>query len=303
MMRGARCRSRPRPALRRLGAVLLCILCAGCSTGGTTAIATEGGQVSDGRVSDGRVSDGLATSPPPATDDWIKVSDSIRIDRARGAVRFDATAVIAEGFLEQYVCIAGTRDHESLFAFAGKASEIHAAMLLVGLEPGSPGRWRQLPAEEGSFKLELTPPRGDALIVSAILPSGAEHPLQWFVRASPVAPASAATEPPSRFVFAGSHFGRSARTQREFYAADASGSLVGLVTFGDETIAAVEVIPDQVEASPAVWEVFVGRMPPPGTTVTIDIRRGDSRTAQKPTERSSLPPDRDQSVARPDAPR
>ena len=140
MMRGARCRSRPRPALRPLGAVLLCILCAGCSTGGTTAIATEGGQVSDGRVSDGRVSDGrvsdgrvsdgLATSPPPATDVWMKVSDSIRIDRARGAVRFDATAVIAEGFLEQYVCIAGTRDHESLFAFAGKASEIHAAMLL-----------------------------------------------------------------------------------------------------------------------------------------------------------------------------
>ncbi|MFO0006975.1 MAG: hypothetical protein ACK559_38255, partial [bacterium] len=44
MMRGTRCRSRPRLVLRRLGAVLLCILCAGCSTGGTTAIATEGGQ-------------------------------------------------------------------------------------------------------------------------------------------------------------------------------------------------------------------------------------------------------------------
>jgi hypothetical protein len=73
------------------------------------------------------------------------------------------------------------------------------------------------------------------------------------------------------------------KAQREYYAADASGSLIGLVTFGDETIGAVAVIPDQVEVSPAMWEVFVGRMPAPGTAVTIEVRRGVSETKQKKT--------------------
>ena len=223
-----------------------------------------------------------------ANDGWTKVSDAVRVDRARGAVRFDATAVIAEGFLEQYVCTVGTREHESLFAFAGKASEIHAAMLLAGIEPGSPGHWRQVPAEVGAAseddaRLELVAPRGDEVLITVILPSGAEQPLPWFVRASPVAPGAGTSEPPSRFVFAGSRFVRSVKAQREYYAADASGSLIGLVTFGDETIGAVAVIPDQVEVSPAMWEVFVGRMPAPGTAVTIEVRRGVSETRQKKT--------------------
>ncbi len=227
-----------------------------------------------------------AATPPKA--EWTKVSEAVRVDRARGAVRFDATAVIAEGFLEQYVCTVGTREHESLFAFAGKASEIHAAMLLAGIEPGSPGHWRQIPAEAGSDAsgepgLEFVSPRGDAVVVTVLLPSGIAQPLPWFVRASPIAPAARTSGPPSRFVFAGSRFVRSAKAQREYYAADASGSLIGLVTFGDETVAAVEVIPDQVEVSPAVWEVFVGRMPSPGTAVVIEIRRDVSETGQKQT--------------------
>ena len=90
--------------------------------------------------------------------------------------------------------------------------------------------------------------------------------------------------PPSRFVFAGSRFRTDQRTGVERYIADGSGSIVGLVTFGDETISAVDVIPDQVEVSPAVWEVFVGRMPPPGTEVTIVLARERAADIPKSTE-------------------
>ncbi|MEY5033303.1 MAG: hypothetical protein RL354_2334 [Planctomycetota bacterium] len=215
---------------------------------------------------------------------WSAVSTRVRIDRARQAVAFDATAVISEGFLEQYVCTVGTREHESLFAFEGKSSEIHAALLLAGFQPGTPGRWREVPDANGAVTLERVPPAGDEISAQVRLPSGEAHPLDWFVRASPVAPHAADAAPPSRLVFGGSRFITSRKTQQEFYAADASGSLIGLVTFGDETIGAVEVIPDQVEASPAVWEVFVERMPPPGTKVTIVLAPGRAARVPKSSE-------------------
>lgn len=279
-------------------AVLACIVCVGCSTNATPTSPTPISPPSSSESLARRSAAEISTSAPPAAATpadagWTKVSDAVRVDRARGAVRFDATAVIAEGFLEQFVCTVGTREHESLFAFAGKASEIHAAMLLAGIEPGSPGHWRQIPTEtgaesDGDARLELVPPHGDEVAITVILPSGVERPLPWFVRASPIAPASRTSEPPSRFVFAGSRFVRSVRAQREYYAADESGSLIGLVTFGDETIGAVAVIPDQVEVSPAVWEVFVGRMPTPGTAVTVEIRRGNSETYEKQTKRRAI---------------
>ncbi|MFZ9881974.1 MAG: hypothetical protein ACO3QC_11290 [Phycisphaerales bacterium] len=44
------------------------------------------------------------------------------------------------------------------------------------------------------------------------------------------------------------------------------------MTFGDETIAAVDVVPDQASAAEPVWEVWTERMPKPGTVVTVTLR-------------------------------
>jgi hypothetical protein len=46
------------------------------------------------------------------------------------------------------------------------------------------------------------------------------------------------------------------------------------VTFGDETIAPREVIPDQAEVESPMWEVWTERMPPLGTRVTVVVRPG-----------------------------
>jgi hypothetical protein len=43
------------------------------------------------------------------------------------------------------------------------------------------------------------------------------------------------------------------------------------VTFGDETVGATEVLPDQASAASPIWEVFTERMPEPGTKVTIRL--------------------------------
>jgi hypothetical protein len=231
------------------------------------------------------------TSVPPVTkapaSPWVTLSPLIQVDRAAQAVEFRAVSVIEAGFLEEYVCTVGTREHESLFAFDGKASEIHAAMLLAGFTPGSPGHWREVDSGDGRWSLELVPPTGDRVAIAIRMPDGGEHPLEWFVQRAPLEETGnrasekprearvSRTEdgPPSEFTFAGSEFRKSRRQGVEFYAADASGSLIGLVTFGDETIAPIEVIPDQASAAEPVWEVRGDRMPPPGTVVTICLRR------------------------------
>jgi hypothetical protein len=208
-----------------------------------------------------------------AASGWSTVSPSIRVNAAERAIEFDAVSVIKTGFLEEYVCTVGTREHESLFAFDGKASEIHAALLLAGLVPGAPGRWRQVGHSDGSFAVEAVPPQGEAVRVSIVLPDGSERAPESFVRLAPVGAAGGADrKPPDAFVVAGSRFVTSRKTGVERYAADASGSLVGLVTFGDETIAPVNVVPDQASVSEPVWEAATERMPEPGTRVKIRIR-------------------------------
>lgn len=245
---------------------------------------------------------------PAAPIEWLQFTPQIRIDRARGVIVCDIVSVLDVGFLEQYVCAVGTREHESLFVFEGKASELHAAMLLAGWTPGKPGSWREVPPQpvDAAEKARPTeepqrllsdptaqnqrfvavPPSGESLKITVELPDGSTHPLTYFVRASPIGSstsgetdgsAASAPMPPSRFVFAGSRFRTDQRTGVERYIADGSGSIVGLVTFGDETIAAVDVIPDQVSAAEPVWEVFTERMPKPGTRWTLRIERAQPR--------------------------
>lgn len=217
-------------------------------------------------------------TPPPSA--WTDVSPKIRINRVDCAVEFEAVSVITTGFLESYVCTVGTREHESLFAFDGKASEIHAAMLLAGFVPGAPGRWREVAAAGGSvaaaggsFSVESVAPSGNAVRVTIRLPDGHEFPIDHFARIAPIDATTAANPAPARFVFGGSRFQTDRKSGRERYLADGSGSLIGLVTFGDETIGAAEVIPDQAGVATPTWEVFSERMPTPGTRVTIMVNR------------------------------
>jgi hypothetical protein len=58
----------------------------------------------------------------------------------------------------------------------------------------------------------------------------------------------------------------------EHYVADRTGSIVGIVTFGDETIAFDEVLSDQAEVDAPQWQARTERMPAPGTRVELVIR-------------------------------
>ncbi|MBU3683271.1 MAG: hypothetical protein FGM39_04540 [Phycisphaerales bacterium] len=69
----------------------------------------------------------------------------------------------------------------------------------------------------------------------------------------------------------------------EHYGADRTGSIVGIVTFGDEAIACDEVISDQSEVDAPQWQARTERMPEPGTRVKLVIRVvGDAPAAAAP---------------------
>jgi len=187
----------------------------------------------------------------------------IAVDRVAGSVRVPGVVALREGWLEQAVCREGTRDHESLVTVSMPPSSIHAALLLAGFQPGRPGHWRV--RDDGS--LELVAPTGEAVLIEVEWSDATgcvqRVPLADWIRAD-------ASAVPLSFVFAGSVTrDRGAMP----YAADRSGSVIGLVTFGDEPLANVTVMPDRADVAEPSLRAWTERMPTVGTAVTVVMRR------------------------------
>jgi hypothetical protein len=199
----------------------------------------------------------IAEAAPP-----LLLPGGIEVDRAAGEVRIPAQVALDAGWLEQAVCRAGTREHESVLVVDLSPRLLHAALLLLGLEAGAPGTWRQ----EGSPpRVVRVPPRGDRLELFVRRSPGSEdEPLTAWIRGTdPAAPL-----PAHPWIFAGSI------VEQDSYAAEFTGSVVGLVTFGDETIAFEEVFADQDAVEETPFLVREAVVPPPGTPVILVVRPG-----------------------------
>ena len=196
------------------------------------------------------------------------------IDRAAREVVVDAEVACNRGWLEQAVCRAGTREHESLLVIDVPPSRVHAGLLLIGLQPGTPGTWK--PGPDGTTVVR-TPPEGEA--IEAWVESGGKRtPLSAWI----TDPVRGRAFPEHPWVFAGSR--TRARPSEKGggtqYVAEATGSVVGIVTFGDEVVAFREVISDRVDTDAPEWQAATERMPEPGTPVKLVLRpAGHARAA------------------------
>ena len=212
---------------------------------------------------------GLAASrhAEPPKSEVIRFARGLEVDRTQREVRIAAQAALDEGWLEQAVCLAGTREHESLLAIEVVPRLVHAALLLVGLEPGRPGSW--MLAEDG-VTVRREPPAGDAVELLARFET-ADGSLQTVPLSTWVETSRGGSIPEHPWRFGGSRL-EPAKDGSEIYAADFGGSVVGLVTFGDEVVAFEEVRSDRVEVEEAGFLVRRGAPPPPGTPVTLIVR-------------------------------
>jgi len=182
----------------------------------------------------------------------------------RGSVPIDARDPEHVVFLELIACTPDTKEHEVLVVTPARPSHVHAALLLLGLEPGEPGSF----SWDGET-LVAHDPEGPSVRVDLayIDEDGNEvvEPAWSWVRNEE----TGETLPERNWIFAGSRF--IDRGYGERYDADGTGTLIGLTTFGSETIAWPQTIsPDSGVAEP-VWIADPQRTPPYATPVTIRL--------------------------------
>lgn len=226
---------------------------------------------------------GCAT--PMAARSDVQLAPGISFNSDKHEVTIAAQVAARQGWLEQIVCKAGTREHESLLASQVPPRLIHAAMLAAGFVPGAPGSWQEVPDAKGNLSLVLVPPTGERVeLLVRYRDTQGVHELQLVEWVHGIAQSAESPQnpvfPSDRFVFAGSSVRPNPPSlgPGEHYVADYTGSIVGLVTFGDEVIAFSEVIPDRVDVVPPVWEAWTSRMPPEGTAVELIVRRQSRAT-------------------------
>lgn len=215
-----------------------------------------------------------ASTPQQQAPAWREVFPHVQVHAGEKAVRFDGLVPIDAHdekspwvFLEVAVCTPDTKEHEALVMTQAKAANVHAALLLVGLEPGHPGRWKF-----ENDQLVPIAPEGPRVKVAISFKDGAGvertySPEEMVVNAHDAS--RFGSKRPGHWVFAGSQIIK--RMGKEFYDADPAGTLVGLTTFGSETVAWSEMISHEAAIEEPAWIADARTVPPAGTPVTVTI--------------------------------
>lgn len=218
-----------------------------------------------------------ATPPAPVATPAAQPFPHIRVDRENKLIELDGIVPIdahrkatTKVYLEVIACTPDTKEHEALVLTKAKASDVHAALLLLGLEPGTPGAWKL----DGQ-KLNLTEPTGPKLAVTIAYTNaeGAEVEApasDWVTVESSTRTLTQAAGDAGGFVFAGSKFSKTADGER--YKADDDGTLIGLTTFGGETIAWLQVFSPDAATQEPDWIANKELVPKYDTAVKVRIR-------------------------------
>jgi hypothetical protein len=228
-------------------------------------------------------------SPQPSSGatDVVVLSPAVRVDRGAGFVELDGTVAIdvhgatPKVYLEVLVCTPNTREHESLVLTRAKAQDVHAGLLLLGLEAGTPASFAWQTPVEGEPRLVGTAASG-ARVRVLVQPEGSETwvPLvRWMCSerddAGPAGSGFAGSDSRVRedFVFAGSTFRRVGPPQggREMYAADIEGTLVGLTAFGTETVAYAPLHNPDAQSEQPHFVADASVLPTQGTRVRVRV--------------------------------
>lgn len=182
-------------------------------------------------------------------------TEEVWIDKARKEVVVGGRIVLDRGPIEVFACVEKTKEHEAIVATRSTARLIHAALLAIGLDPGSPV----------AFDPEYVPPKGPRVSVRLRWKdaAGKEHQAraqEWIRNAQTGKPLEA------DWVFAGSSFWRDPNDGVEYYQAD-GGDVICVSNFPT----ALLDLPLQSSQANAelLFEAFAGRVPPRDTEVDL----------------------------------
>ena len=220
---------------------------------------------------------GPASGPAtgPATKPGFR---AIAIDRANRQVRVACEMIEDKMPLEFFCVVRGGNEYESVLRTDAKPSDLHTALLILGLTPGGPARFSE------TTKTWL-PPAGPPLRIDLEYQKDGQTvrvPAVRFVRDVK----THAPMPPMTWVFTGSKFLTDGDMAGR-YAADLTGYVVSLVNFALTPIDVAQVASSSNET--LEWEVNPDTTPPPGTPVTM-ILSPVGNAAEVPTTRPATAP-------------
>lgn len=197
---------------------------------------------------------------PPVADphpDLTRLSprEEVWIDAVRKEVIVGGRIAIDRGPIEFLACPEGTKEHESIVATRASARLVHAALLAIGLEPGSPV----------SFDPAYVAATGPRVLVRVrwTKPDGSRDTADvrsWVRNVQTGEPLDA------DWVFAGSSFWTDPAEGKEYYQAD-GGDLICVSNFPTATL---DLPVESSQSNDAlVFEAFEGRVPPRDTAVEL----------------------------------
>ena len=196
-------------------------------------------------------------------------------------VDLEGTICLDRGCLELIACTKGSKEHESIVAIEARPTHIHAALLLLGANPGNPAMRR--PIDEQETRWIDVPPKGDPVDVSLVFKDGegkvVERPISDFVARSGKRPEQKPDDGdgdsdedarfPHTFLFAGSLL-RGSGPGPHRYLSNLSGNVISVATFGDEVLCLPGVYSSVNES--LMWQVDATRLPKVGSKVTLRLR-------------------------------
>ena len=183
----------------------------------------------------------------PEYDVWI--------DSANKRVVMDGTVALREGQLEMLACIKGTKEHESILAVDTRAYAVHAGLLAVGAQVGTPVQ----------FQPNYKPATGTEIDVSLIWTdkNGIVHRDQAQDWVRNVQTGKALEYP---WVFAGSGFWQDETTGQKTYLAE-SGDFICVSNFPS---AMLDLPVESSQANESLlYQAYTEHIPPLGTRVRI----------------------------------
>jgi hypothetical protein len=196
--------------------------------------------------------------PPPEGATRLDPEFDVWLDEKQRAVIVDGNISLREGMLEMFACPRGTKEHESIVSANTRVYLVHAGLVGLGVDPGTPVEF--VPAYK--------PPTGPQIevLVQWIDEDGNEQTIRAQELIKDIRTEKAMTHP---FVFAGSLFWKDPDTGREYYLAE-QGDFICVSNFGT----AMLDIP--VESSQSLdqlaFAAFTERIPPLGTPVRLILK-------------------------------
>lgn len=216
--------------------------------------------------------------PDPLGAKKLPDPDRVWVDAKKKVAYVDGYVSLREGFLEMFACKVGTKEHESVVAVQSQIQTVHAALLAIGAQSGTPVQYAP----------DFKPPTGTEIDVEVrwLGDDGqwrSAKAQDWILNEQTKKP----LEHP--WVFAGSSFWKDPETGKNYYTAE-QGDFICVSNF---TTAMLDLpIPSTQANDGLMYVANTAKVPQLGTPVRLALtpKLEDAKAGNAPESGATVKP-------------